>query len=279
MKELNTYFDQLLQVSTEYAPTVLLAIITLVGGWWLANRLSNLLGKKFKKSGTLDPGVETFITSISTIGMKILVVISVAGIIGIETTSFVGIVAAMGFAIGLALQGNLSNFAAGIIILLMRPFKVKDEVKIQDIGGFVYEIQIFHTVIRNYDKTFTIIPNSKITSAPIQNKSTSPIRRVSVKLNIPYSEDFEKVKTILIEAGLSISTIDSSMQPRCVIKTFDDHFIRISVNFFTSIKGFWGTKRALNEALLRALKENDIQIAYPTGVAFGAYANEGELDH
>ncbi len=202
-----------------------------------------------------------------------MVVISVAGIVGIETTSFVGIIAAMGFAVGLALQGNLSNFAAGVMILLMRPFKVGDEVKIQGFWAFVKEIQIFHTVLTNFDQTEAIIPNSVIMNGTIENLSTTPTRSINITINIPYSEDLIKVEKLLTQAAYSVPEVDKNKNPFFWIMAYETHFIKTYISFSTSQEGFWDTEVKVNKAVIKTLTDNKIQVAYPTGVAFGAFGD------
>ena len=151
MEQVNIYADQIVKLGVEYAPKLLLALIVLTFGWWVVNQITKILLKAVEKSKVDSSEIKTFLGSLVSIGLRILLLISVAGIVGIETTSFVGIIAAMGFAVGLALQGNLSNFAAGIMILLLCPFKVGDEVKIEGNWTYVKEIQIFHTILSNFD--------------------------------------------------------------------------------------------------------------------------------
>lgn len=277
MEKINEYGDYFIQLSIEYAPKVLLALIALAIGWWISKRISQLLAEKLRKHSSIEKSVQSFLCSIAEIGMKVLVVISVAGIVGIETTSFVGIIAAMGFAVGLALQGNLSNFAAGVMILLNRPFQVGDEVKINGTWGFVQEIKIFHTVIRNFDKTLTIVPNGKVIGGAIQNMSVAPVRRIAIDLNIPYTEDFIKVKNILINAGREVENVDKNMPARLNVREFDDHCLRVRLVFFAPKKGYWLTLVNVKNAILEALYEHRIQIAYPTGVAFGRIGEKQQI--
>lgn len=271
MGNLTKYLEQLVALSVEYAPKVLLAILVLAIGWWLAQRIAKILSKQLKKSMPNNPEMQTFLGSIVGVGMKVLVVISVAGIVGIETTSFVGIIAAMGFAVGLALQGNLSNFAAGVMILLMKPFKVGDEVKIQGYWAFVKEIQIFHTILKKFDQTLVVIPNSVIMSGTIENNSATPTRSIKIKLNVPYSEDLNKVQELLISAAFSIPEVDQNKKPFFWIQGYETHFIRISIAFSTTQEGFWNTEVKVNKAVIQALRDNEIKVAYPTGVTFGQF--------
>lgn len=271
MDNISTYINQLVAAAVSFAPQVLLALFVLVFGFWVANKTTELTGKLLKNLNAQSVELQTFLSSIVSIGFKILVIISVAGIVGIETTSFVGIIAAMGFAVGLALQGNLSNFAAGVMILIMKPFKVGDEVKTGATWAFVSEIQIFHTVFKELDSTITIIPNSLILNNSIQNFSTLPIRKVMIKVNVPYTEDFFKVKKVLMEAGLGVPEIESDIKPFFLVREFDDHFIRISMSFGTESPKYWTAKTKVNEAVVQAFHDNNIKVAYPEGVSFGEF--------
>lgn len=271
MEQANTYLDQILQLSIEYAPKVLLAIAVLIIGFWIANRLTRFVVKALEKSSDGNRELQSFLSSIVGIGLKILVVISVAGIVGIETTSFVGIIAAMGFAIGLALQGNLSNFAAGVMILLMRPFKVGDEVKIKGYWGFVIDIQIFHTVLQNFDKTLVTVPNSLITNDVIHNLSATETRDIGLSFNIPYSEDIIRVEKLITEAAYTVPKVDDTKEPFFWITSYEDHFIKIFIAFNTTQDGFWGTQDKVNKAVIEALRNNKVQVAYPMGVTFGEF--------
>jgi len=263
MKELNVYLDQMISLALQYAPKVLLALAVLLIGLWLINRVTGLAIKGIEKTKIDSPELKTFLSSMLSLGMKVLLVISVAGIVGIETTSFVGIIAAMGFAIGLALQGNLSNFAAGVMILLMRPFRVGDEVKINGKWMFVREIQIFHTIFRNFDNSFTIIPNSSITSGPVQNLTAQDVRKLAIPVHIPYTEDFKRVKKIIFEAG---ETVDGAKRDFLFIDGMKDHYSQASFIFAIPKDKYWSVEGPLKQAIIEALSEHRIQVAYPTGV-------------
>jgi len=273
MDNLDIYAKQLLELCINFSPKLMLALMVLVIGFWFSNKASILTGQILKKSNAQSAELQTFLGSIVNFGLKILVVISVAGIIGIETTSFVGIIAAMGFAVGMALQGNLSNFAAGVMILIMRPFKVGDEILVKDIRGFVKEIQIFHTVLGQLDRTIMIVPNSFILSNPIKNSSFDPTRRVNTKFNIAYTEDFFRVKQLIINAGFAVEEIDETINPYFYIRGFNDHSMELSVSFSVKDGKFWSALIKVREAIILALQENKVHLAYPEGVTIGEYGN------
>lgn len=271
--DIDKYFGEAISLTIEYLPKVVLALLLFITGWWVINKITNLLNKKLKRSKISNPEVQSFFSSLFSIGLKILLIISVAGIVGIETTSFVGIIAAMSFAIGLALQGNLSNFAAGVMILITRPYKVGDEVKIKGFWSYVHEIQIFHTVLINFDKTLVVIPNSLIMNDVIHNLSAQEIRALKIKLTLPYSEDIENVQKLITEAAYSIPKVDSNKKPFFWIREYKEYGIEISLNFTTTQEGFWATEVAVNKAVIAKLKENKIKVAYPMGVVFGQFGD------
>ena len=263
MKKFSAYLEDLITLGLEYAPKVLLALAVLIIGLWLINKVTRLAVKAIEKTNIDSVELKTFLSSILSLGLKVLLVISVAGIIGIETTSFVGIIAAMGFAVGLALQGNLSNFAAGVMILLMRPFRVGDEVKINGKWMFVREIQIFHTIFRNFDNSFTIIPNSSITSGPVQNLTAQDTRKLAIPVHIPYTEDFARVKKLVFAAG---EKVDGATPDFCFIDGMKDHYSQASFIFAIPKEKYWSTEGPLKQAIIEALSEHRVQVAYPTGV-------------
>lgn len=273
MKQANVYFEEILAMVVDYAPKIAVALLVLIIGWLIIGRISKILYNYFEKTDYSPPEVESFIHSIVTIGLKVLLVITVAGMLGIETTSFVGVLAAMGFAIGLALQGNLSNFAAGVMILLMRPFKLGDEVKIQGYWAFVHEIQIFHTILRNFDNTIVTIPNNIIMSGSIHNLSSQVMRALSIQLTLPYSEDIDKVRQLIIDAAFSIPKVDTNNEPFFWIRGYKEYGIEISLKFNTTQEGFWTTEVAVNKAIIEKLNEHKVKVAYPMGVVFGQFGS------
>ncbi|MGB0931916.1 MAG: mechanosensitive ion channel family protein [Chitinophagales bacterium] len=272
MEQTNVYLDQLLKLLVDYAPKVAIALLLLVVGWWAINRFSKYFKDYLDRTEHAPPEVESFVHSIVELGLKIFLVISVAGILGIETTSIVGILAAMGFAVGLALQGNLSNFAAGVLILIMRPYRVGDEVKISGKWLFVKEIQIFHTVFKEMDNTMTIIPNSSVLNGPIQNMTALPNRKIAIKVNVPYTEDFFKVKKLVIDTAFSFEEIDENIKPFMFLKDYGEHYIKLSLSFaMNNPKHYWVVNPKLNDAIIKALYDNNIKTAYPRGVVHGSY--------
>lgn len=269
MKTTEEYFNLIIELGLEYAPKLILAILVFTIGWWFTNHINKFILKIFEKSRLDNQEVKAFLGSILNIGLKILLLLSVAGIVGIETTSFVGIIAAMGFAVGLALQGNLSNFASGVLIMFLKPFKIGDEVKMQGSYSFVKEIQIFHTVLKNFDNTETIIPNSIIMSGTIQNMSKPEVRRILTTIRVSFTEDLDRLEDVIKEVAANTPGVVNP--PRIWYSNFDPHFVQLTAVFEANQDGFWTVNHAARKNLVQGFSKHNIKVAYPTGVVQGEY--------
>jgi small conductance mechanosensitive channel len=193
---MNIDFNAIIAKLILFAPKLVAAILIFVIGWIIARLLKKMVGEITHKA-KMNPTLGSFFTNLTFFTIMIFVFIAAIGKIGVQTTSFVALVGAAGLAIGLALQGSLSNFAAGVLILLFRPFNVNDTIQIGAISGKVHEIQIFTTILLSPDNKKIIIPNSKITSDVIINVTAMPIRRVDLVFSIPKTADIQKAKDII----------------------------------------------------------------------------------
>ena len=168
---MENYIAEFSGLAIKYIPTLLLALLTLWIGFRIIAWVTRLVGRAMDNRG-IEVSLSRFLKSLVNVGLKVLLLISVAGMFGVDTAAFVGILAAMAFAIGLALQGSLGNFASGVMILLLfKPYQVGDLISAQGFTGFVDEIQIFNTILMTPDNKKIIIPNSTVTSGPITNIS------------------------------------------------------------------------------------------------------------
>ncbi|MDJ1483550.1 MULTISPECIES: mechanosensitive ion channel family protein [Xanthocytophaga] len=193
LMNLQKYVDDAVSLAIRYIPQLVLAILVLLIGLWIANRLTALLGKAMELRG-IDVSLRSFLKSLLNIGLKILLLFSVADMIGIHTTSFLAVLGAAGLAIGLALQGSLSNFAGGVLILILHPYRVGDLITAQGQTGRVKEIQIFNTILLTEDGKTVILPNGAVSNSTIINLTTSGAHTFTVTLDINANSDFEKVK-------------------------------------------------------------------------------------
>lgn len=183
-----------------YGPKAMAAILLLFGGLWLIRRLTRGFDR-FLTARSVDPGLRPFFTSMADVGMKVALILMVASTIGIATTSFIAIFSAIAFAVGLALQGSLGNFASGVLILLFRPFKVGDHLTVADKTGKVVEIQIFSTILKTPSGKKIIIPNGKMTEGPIENIVEHSEVQAEITLLLQPGTSLEKLQQAATEAA------------------------------------------------------------------------------
>lgn len=268
MGEITNYSSQLIELAINYAPKIAMAIIVLLVGLWIINRLSRVAEAAMERGGLSDD-IRPFLGSLINVILKVLLIFSVAGIVGIETTSFVAVLAAAGFAVGMALQGSLSNFAAGVMILIFRPYRVGDLIDVEGQMGHVQQIQIFNTIMKTPDNKTVIIPNSMAIGGIITNLSAEKYLRVDINVSMPYKEDFEKVKAIIQKALYETPKVMSEPAPFVGIETFDSHNIVLAVRPYALADDYWDVYFEATKNVKKALGSNGIQVAYSEGIELG----------
>ena len=269
--DLNAEVDQLIKASQawvpmimEYGSRVLLALVTLAVGWWLINRLTVKIGQLLALRKA-DLALQGFISSLANIILKILLVVSVASMIGIQTTSFVAAIGAAGLAIGLALQGSLANFAGGLLILLFRPFKIGDWIEAQSVSGTVDSIQIFHTVLRTGDNKTVIVPNGNLSNGIITNYNRQPTRKVVFDVGVDYEADLQKVREVLL-ALADDPRVRKDPAPVVVVTTLGDSAITMSLRVWVDTPNYWDVLFMFNEHARDRLKAEGVDIPFPQRV-------------
>ncbi|MEB3899596.1 mechanosensitive ion channel family protein [Pseudomonas putida] len=269
--DLNAEVDQLVRQSQtwiplimEYGSRVLLALVTLGIGWWVTNKISDRLGRLVGLRAP-DPALQGFIKTIANIVLKVLLVISVASMIGIETTSFVAAIGGSALAIGLALQGSLGNFAGGVLILLFRPFRVGDWIEAQGVSGTVDSIQIFHTVLRTGDNKTVIMPNGNLSNGIITNYNRQPTRKVVFDVGVDYDADLQKARNVLLELAKDPRVLQDPA-PEAVVSTLGDSAITVSLRAWVKTADYWNVMFMLNEQARDRLKAEGIDIPFPQRV-------------
>lgn len=269
MDQVNTYLDTGIQMVIEYAPKVALAILMLVIGIKIINRMAKLAVKAMEKAG-LNKNILPFINSLVGVSLKILLLFSVAEVVGVDTTSFIAVLAAAGFAVGLALQGSLSNFAAGILILIFKPYKIGDWIDVQDKFGKVEEIQIFNTIIVTPGQKTLIIPNGQVVENIVTNFSKKGYVRLELNVTMPYAESFPKVKEIIREELRACPLIIQDLEPEIGIETYDSHNLILAVRPFVRPDDFWEVTFDVHERIKAAFSRQGIKVAYSEGVEMGS---------
>jgi len=269
--DLNAEVDHLVKASQawipmimEYGSRVLLAIVTLAIGWWLINKVTQKLGALLALRNA-DPALQGFISTLANIILKILLIVSVASMIGVETTSFVAAIGAAGLAIGLALQGSLANFAGGVLILLFRPFRIGDWIEAQGVAGTVDSIQIFHTVLRTGDNKTVIVPNGNLSNGIITNTNRQPTRKVVFDVGVDYQADLQKAREVLLELAKDERVL-TDPAPEAVISTLGDSSITVSLRIWVKTADYWNVMFMLNEQARDRLKDAGIDIPFPQRV-------------
>jgi small conductance mechanosensitive channel len=268
MEGMNSYIEQITNMIITYAPQLGLAVIVLIIGLRVINRLSDIILGAMERSG-VSKDIRPFLASMLSISLKILLLFSVAGIVGIETTSFVAVLAAAGFAVGMALQGSLSNFASGVMILIFRPYKAHDLVEIEDIMGHVEEIQIFNTIILTLDNRTVIVPNSVAIGGIITNLTTRQQLRIDLNITMPYEEDFDKVEAIILEALKNTPGVLEKPEPFVGIESFDSHNVVLAFRPYAKAEEYWDVYFEANRRVKKAMSEHGIQVAYSEGIELG----------
>ena len=269
--DLNAEVDNLVKASQawipmimEYGSRVLLALLTLAVGWWIINKVSARLGKLVGLRNA-DLALQGFISSLANIVLKVLLLVSVASMIGIETTSFVAAIGAAGLAIGLALQGSLANFAGGVLILMFRPFRIGDWIEAQGVAGTVDSIQIFHTVLRTADNKTVIMPNGSLSNGIITNTNRQPTRKVVFDVGVDYEADLQTARNVLLELAKDPRVLQDPA-PQAVVSTLGDSSITVSLRIWTKTSDYWDVMFMLNEHARDRLKAEGIDIPFPQRV-------------
>lgn len=215
-----------------YGSKVLLALVTLGIGWWVINVVARKLGGLLALRSA-DLALQGFVSSLSNIILKILLIVSVASMIGVETTSFVAAIGAAGLAIGLALQGSLANFAGGVLILLFRPFRIGDSIEAQGVSGTVDNIMIFHTVLRTGDNKTVIVPNGILSNGIITNTNRQPTRKVVFDIGVDHDADLKKALEVLLEMADEPRVLQDPA-PQAVVAALGDNAITLSLRVWTN---------------------------------------------
>jgi len=245
-----------------YGMSILSAVLTLVIGLWVIKMITRVIAKAVHKT-KIDLSLQKFLVSLTSIGLKMILAISVISQLGVATTSFVAILGAAGLAVGLALQGSLANFAGGVLILLFKPYKIGDFVDAQGVKGSVHEIQVFNTILKTPDNQTIIIPNGAMSNGVIINFSTQTTRRVDMTFGIGYNDDITKAKSVLVKLVDSDTRI--LKEPACTIAVSElaDSSVNFVVRVWCNSPDYWGIFFDMQEKVKLAFDENNISIPFP----------------
>ncbi len=245
-----------------YGPEVIGAIAVLIIGLWVIKIISNGFGRIMKKKDT-DPSLQGFLKSMVSIILKVLLFISVMGMVGIEATSFIAIVGAAGLAVGLALQGTLQNFAGGVIILLFKPYTVGDFIEGAGHMGTIKEIKIFTTILNTPDNKIIIIPNAQLSNSSLTNFSAMETRRVDFTFGIGYGDDYDKAKKVLLGLINADERILKDPEPFIALSELGDSSVNIVVRVWAKGADYWGIFFDMNEKVYKSFSTEGLNIPFP----------------
>lgn len=260
-EQIQELIHTLYTLSISYGPKLLLAIITLIIGLWVINKFVRTLSHNLTTK--VDSTLGQFVSSIASVILKVVLLISVASMVGIETTSFVAVLGAAGLAVGLALQGSLANFAGGVVILLFKPFKVGDLIEAQGYIGSVSEIQIFNTILKTGDNRVVIIPNGSLSSSSMVNINQEDKRRVDLSFGIGYGDDIDQAKSILQSLANHDARVMKDPAPVIVVAELADSSVNFTVRLWVSTADYWGVFFDMQEGVKKAFDAQGISIPFP----------------
>jgi small conductance mechanosensitive channel len=245
-----------------YGTRVGLAVVSLMVGLAVIRWICRLLDDRLERASG-DPSLKTFLIPLTRVSLQVLLIISIASILGVAMTSFIAVIGAAGLAVGLALQGSLANFAGGVLILLLRPFRVGDFIEAAGHSGTVSEIQIFHTILNTPDNRRVIIPNANLSNTSTVNYSHNPTRRVDFSFGVGYGDDISRVKETLFGIAQEHQLIMDEPAPAVMLSELGDSAVVFRMRVWSRKEDYWTVFFEVTEAVKRAFDREGISIPYP----------------
>ncbi|MBQ2489835.1 MAG: mechanosensitive ion channel family protein [Bacteroidales bacterium] len=252
----------IIDLAAKFVPKLITAILVLWIGFKLIKMLKKALTKLMEKQ-KLEMSLKSFLTSFLDVVLKILVIIMVMDIVGIKVTSFIAIVGAAGLAIGMALQGTLQNFAGGVIILLLKPFRVGDYIECKTYKGFVRDIRIFHTIMQPFNGRTIIVPNSELATTSLINHTREPQIRLDVEASVAYGTDLAFAKQVLEQVVNDDPMILKDPIPKIAVKELNNSSVDFALWLWVKTEDYWTVWMRIRENIYNALYANHIEIPFP----------------
>lgn len=250
------------EIILTYGPKLIGAIVVFIVGLWVVKILTKSFGKILDKRN-VDVSLKPFLKSIIGVLLKVMLVISVLGMLGIEMTSFIAILGAAGLAIGMALSGTLQNFAGGVMILIFKPYKVGDYITAQGESGTVKEIQIFNTILTTPDNVTIIIPNGQLSNSSMKNYSTQELRRVDWKIGIGYGDDADKAKQVLRTMVEADERVLKDPAVFIALSELGDSSVNFAVRAWVQASDYWAVFFDINEKVYKTFDDEGLNIPFP----------------
>ena len=254
---------ELTQLTVAFLPKLIAAVLILWVGMKLAKMLRKVIVKALDKRNA-EPSLKSFLGSLVDVLLKAMIIIMAMDVIGIKATSFIALLGAMGLAIGMALQGTLQNFAGGVIILLMKPFKVDDYIECGQYKGYIKEIRIFHTIMRPFNGRTIIIPNSELATKSLINHTKEPQIRLDVVASVAYGTDLKKAKEVLWSVIKAEPLVKWDPKPPVIaVSELNSSSVDISVWVWTTVEDYWEVWKHIREDIYIAFNNAGVEIPFP----------------
>lgn len=262
------HIDKAIDFVWAILPNIIAAIVMLIVGLYII-RFLNKMVRKFFNTRDYDLALESFLQSFISIALKIVLFVLIITQLGVQSSSLIAIIGAAGLAIGLALQGSLSNFAGGVLILLFKPFKVGDFISAQGVDGSVKEITIFYTKLTTFGNQVAIVPNGKLSNDNVINYNMMPTRRDKIIVGIGYSSNIKTAKEILLKICADNENILNDPMPEVYVDGLGDSSVNLTLRFWAENSVFWGAHFYVIEETKKRFDEADIEIPFPQRVIHG----------
>lgn len=262
LEKISTLSNQLVEWAIRAGERILVALIIFLVGRFIISLVNRFVGRLLDRR-QVEVSIKSFVRSLVNILLTILLIISVVGALGVETTSFAALLASAGVAIGMALSGNLQNFAGGLVILLFKPYKVGDWVEAQGVSGTVREIQIFHTILATADNKVIYVPNGAMSSGVVTNYNGQQTRRVEWIIGVEYGEDFERVKQVLSEIIAADSRILKDPASVIALHEMAASSVNVLVRVWVKSGDYWDVYFGMNRAIYQTFNEKGIGFPFP----------------
>lgn len=259
---LENVMERLTDLAIVYGPKLVGSILVLFLGFWVIKALTGAFGKmldKRKVNASLTPFLKSLVSSI----LKVLLIISVLGMIGIQMTSFIAILGAVGLAVGMALSGTLQNFAGGVMILIFKPFKVGDYITAQGHSGTVNEIQIFNTILKTPDNKTIIVPNAELSNSSLTNFSKEEKRRVDWTVGIAYGDDINKAKAVIKRLADNDKRILKDPAVFIAVSELGESSVNFAVRAWVNAADYWSVFFEMNENIYNTFAKEGLNIPFP----------------
>jgi len=277
MEEIKKYFHGLFSLNqndidkiVSYGTKILVAGLI----FWIGMKIVKKLHRTFEKimiQANMSDNIRPFLLNIIDITFKAVVIFIALSVLGANLSGLIALVAAVGFAVGMSLQGSLGNFASGLLILTLKPYKVGDWIQLGDKFGRVEEIMIFNTKLLTPGQKVLIVPNAKITDDIVTNYSEKGVIRLEIDIHVPYEEDWQKIKSILFEAISNVPKVLKNPTPEIGIADFDSHSLQVMVRPYVKPDDYWEVIFNAHESIKKALYDNNVKVPYSEGIQYGKF--------